>query len=52
MPKKSEVEGWAGFDPSRIPGALYPSEVITSDFPFQIIHSCLHIDDIYQVMTL
>ncbi|CAL1352180.1 unnamed protein product [Linum trigynum] len=25
------VEGWAGFDPSRSPGALYPNEVV-SDF--------------------
>lgn len=26
--KKSEgIEGWAGFDPSRSPGALYPNEV-------------------------
>ncbi|XP_010532498.1 PREDICTED: cytochrome P450 97B3, chloroplastic [Tarenaya hassleriana] len=25
------IEGWAGFDPSRSPGALYPNEVI-SDF--------------------
>ncbi|EYU42831.1 hypothetical protein ABFS82_13G009000 [Erythranthe guttata] len=31
--KSSEVEGWAGFDPSRSPGALYPNEVI-SDFAF------------------
>ncbi|KAG8387089.1 hypothetical protein BUALT_Bualt03G0217100 [Buddleja alternifolia] len=31
--KVSEVEGWAGFDPSRSPGALYPNEVI-SDFAF------------------
>ncbi|KAL2482179.1 Cytochrome [Forsythia ovata] len=27
------IEGWAGFDPSRSPGALYPNEVI-SDFAF------------------
>lgn len=27
--KKSEnIEGWAGFDPTRCPGALYPNEVI------------------------
>ncbi|KAJ4846702.1 hypothetical protein Tsubulata_005152 [Turnera subulata] len=26
-----DIEGWAGFDPSRSPGALYPNEVI-SDF--------------------
>lgn len=25
--KSSEVEGWAGFDPTRSPGALYPNEV-------------------------
>lgn len=31
--KRSEVEGWAGFDPSRSPGALYPNEII-SDFAF------------------
>ncbi|XP_017982415.1 PREDICTED: cytochrome P450 97B2, chloroplastic [Theobroma cacao] len=32
--KKSEgIEGWAGFDPSRSPGALYPNEII-SDFAF------------------
>ncbi|XP_047330485.1 cytochrome P450 97B2, chloroplastic [Impatiens glandulifera] len=32
--KKSEgIEGWAGFDPSRSLGALYPNEII-SDFAF------------------
>uniref|UniRef100_A0A2N9EXP9 Cytochrome P450 n=1 Tax=Fagus sylvatica TaxID=28930 RepID=A0A2N9EXP9_FAGSY len=32
--RKSEgIEGWAGFDPSRSPGALYPNEII-SDFAF------------------
>ncbi|PKI41023.1 hypothetical protein CRG98_038551, partial [Punica granatum] len=32
--KKSEgIEGWAGFDPSRSPGALYPNEIV-SDFAF------------------
>ncbi|XP_074370600.1 cytochrome P450 97B2, chloroplastic [Apium graveolens] len=31
--KQSEVEGWAGFDPSRSPGALYPNEII-ADFSF------------------
>ncbi|KAM1492454.1 hypothetical protein PS1_024743 [Malus domestica] len=31
--KKSHVEGWAGFDPSRSPGALYPNEII-ADFAF------------------
>ncbi|PIN06076.1 Cytochrome P450 CYP4/CYP19/CYP26 subfamily [Handroanthus impetiginosus] len=31
--KASQVEGWAGFNPSRIPGALYPNEII-SDFAF------------------
>ncbi|XP_062153458.1 cytochrome P450 97B2, chloroplastic [Alnus glutinosa] len=32
--KKSEgIEGWAGFDPSRSAGALYPNEII-SDFAF------------------
>ncbi|KAH0928532.1 hypothetical protein HID58_014259 [Brassica napus] len=25
------IEGWAGFDPSRSPGALYPNEII-ADF--------------------
>ncbi|KAE9612863.1 Cytochrome P450 97B2 [Lupinus albus] len=29
--KNEEIEGWAGFDPSRSPGALYPNEII-SDF--------------------
>ncbi|KAL6983193.1 hypothetical protein U1Q18_016586 [Sarracenia purpurea var. burkii] len=28
-----DIEGWAGFDPSRSPGALYPNEII-SDFAF------------------
>ncbi|VVB01090.1 unnamed protein product [Arabis nemorensis] len=27
------IEGWAGFDPSRSPGALYPNEIV-SDFAF------------------
>ncbi|KAL2347949.1 hypothetical protein Fmac_001949 [Flemingia macrophylla] len=31
--KNDEIEGWAGFDPSRSPGALYPNEII-SDFAF------------------
>ncbi|KAK1281568.1 hypothetical protein QJS10_CPB22g00307 [Acorus calamus] len=31
--KKSEIEGWAGFEPSRSPGAMYPNETI-SDFAF------------------
>ncbi|XP_026391816.1 cytochrome P450 97B2, chloroplastic-like isoform X2 [Papaver somniferum] len=32
--KKSEgIEGWAGFDPSRNPGAMYPNEII-ADFAF------------------
>ncbi|CAN6454477.1 unnamed protein product [Victoria cruziana] len=32
--KESEgIRGWAGFDPKRSPGALYPNEVI-SDFAF------------------
>ncbi|KAF7833674.1 cytochrome P450 97B2, chloroplastic [Senna tora] len=31
--KNEDIEGWAGFDPSRSPGALYPNEVI-SDFAF------------------
>lgn len=32
--RKSEgIKGWAGFDPSRSPGALYPNEVL-SDFAF------------------
>ncbi|KAL2245868.1 UNVERIFIED_CONTAM: cytochrome, chloroplastic, partial [Sesamum indicum] len=26
MQKLSQLEGWAGFDPSRSPGALYPNE--------------------------
>lgn len=31
--KDNNIEGWAGFDPSRSPGALYPNEVV-SDFAF------------------
>ncbi|WOG98357.1 hypothetical protein DCAR_0417698 [Daucus carota subsp. sativus] len=31
--KQSEIDGWAGFDPSKSPGALYPNEII-SDFAF------------------
>ncbi|KAK4549022.1 hypothetical protein RGQ29_032761 [Quercus rubra] len=31
--KNEDIEGWAGFDPSRSPGALYPNEII-SDFAF------------------
>ncbi|GMH23955.1 hypothetical protein Nepgr_025798 [Nepenthes gracilis] len=31
--KIEDIEGWAGFDPARSPGALYPNEVI-SDFSF------------------
>ncbi|XP_054796857.1 cytochrome P450 97B2, chloroplastic isoform X2 [Prosopis cineraria] len=31
--KSEEIEGWAGFDPSRSPGALYPNEIV-SDFAF------------------
>ena len=27
MQKNSDIEGWAGFDPSRNPGAYYPNEV-------------------------
>ncbi|KAF9591242.1 hypothetical protein IFM89_003193 [Coptis chinensis] len=26
--KPSEIEGWAGFDPDRSPGAMYPNEVM------------------------
>ncbi|XP_020102693.1 cytochrome P450 97B2, chloroplastic isoform X2 [Ananas comosus] len=34
VPKGNEdIEGWAGFDPSRSPGAMYPNEII-SDFAF------------------
>ncbi|XP_010260623.1 PREDICTED: cytochrome P450 97B2, chloroplastic [Nelumbo nucifera] len=34
VPRKSEgIEGWAGFDPCRSAGALYPNEII-SDFAF------------------
>ncbi|CAN1337312.1 Cytochrome P450 97B2, chloroplastic, partial [Linum perenne] len=29
--KDKSIEGWAGFDPARSPGALYPNEVV-SDF--------------------
>ncbi|XP_050280042.1 cytochrome P450 97B2, chloroplastic [Quercus robur] len=31
--KNEDIEGWAGFDPSRSPGALYPNEII-ADFAF------------------
>ncbi|KAL6137122.1 hypothetical protein ACLB2K_062417 [Fragaria x ananassa] len=31
--KNSEIEGWAGFDPSRSPGAYYPNEIM-ADFSF------------------
>ncbi|XP_028758861.1 cytochrome P450 97B2, chloroplastic [Neltuma alba] len=31
--KNEEIEGWAGFDPSRSPGTLYPNEIM-SDFAF------------------
>ncbi|XP_065854016.1 cytochrome P450 97B2, chloroplastic-like [Euphorbia lathyris] len=31
--KNEEIEGWAGFDPARSPGALYPNEIV-SDFAF------------------
>ena len=27
--ENDEIEGWAGFDPSRSPGALYPNEVFS-----------------------
>jgi hypothetical protein len=27
--KASEIDGWAGFDPARSKGALYPNEVCT-----------------------
>ncbi|XP_037452152.1 cytochrome P450 97B2, chloroplastic-like [Triticum dicoccoides] len=34
VPKKDEnIEGWAGFDPDRSPGAMYPNEII-ADFAF------------------
>ncbi|KAJ0975913.1 hypothetical protein J5N97_017878 [Dioscorea zingiberensis] len=34
VPKKSEgIQGWAGFDPGRSPGAMYPNEII-ADFAF------------------
>ncbi|PRQ52261.1 putative cytochrome P450 [Rosa chinensis] len=31
--KNSDIEGWAGFDPSRSPGAYYPNEIM-ADFSF------------------
>lgn len=31
--KNSDIEGWAGFDPSRSPGAFYPNEIM-ADFSF------------------
>ncbi|KAK1615298.1 hypothetical protein QYE76_020815 [Lolium multiflorum] len=34
VPKMDEnIEGWAGFDPARSPGAMYPNEII-ADFAF------------------
>lgn len=34
VPKKDEnIEGWAGFDPDRSPGAMYPNEIV-ADFAF------------------
>ncbi|XP_062218316.1 cytochrome P450 97B2, chloroplastic-like isoform X2 [Phragmites australis] len=34
VPKNDEgIEGWAGFDPGRSPGAMYPNEII-ADFAF------------------
>uniref|UniRef100_A0A0D9VCR7 Cytochrome P450 n=1 Tax=Leersia perrieri TaxID=77586 RepID=A0A0D9VCR7_9ORYZ len=34
VPKMDEsIEGWAGFDPDRSPGAMYPNEII-ADFAF------------------
>ncbi|EAY84668.1 hypothetical protein OsI_06039 [Oryza sativa Indica Group] len=34
VPKKDEsIEGWAGFDPDRSPGAMYPNEIL-ADFAF------------------
>ncbi|KAG9438953.1 hypothetical protein H6P81_019118 [Aristolochia fimbriata] len=34
VPKESQdIKGWAGFDPARSPGAMYPNEII-SDFAF------------------
>lgn len=37
--KASQVDGWAGFDPSRSPGALYPNEVIDLALDFHSILS-------------
>ncbi|KAL5212836.1 hypothetical protein ABZP36_023683 [Zizania latifolia] len=31
--KDESIEGWAGFDPDRSPGAMYPNEII-ADFAF------------------
>ncbi|XP_078166714.1 cytochrome P450, family 97, subfamily B, polypeptide 3 [Carex rostrata] len=34
VPKTNEgIDGWAGFDPARSPGAMYPNEII-ADFAF------------------
>lgn len=42
VPKKSEdIEGWAGFDPDRSAGAMYPNEVrhetFLKDFPLALL---------------
>jgi len=37
--KNEEIEGWAGFDPSRSPGALYPNEVSSYSFFFSLFSS-------------
>lgn len=37
--KNEEVEGWAGFDPSRSPGALYPNEVSSYFFSLERFNS-------------
>lgn len=40
MQKQSEdIDGWAGFDPSRSPGALYPNEV-TYDCYYHFNYFC------------
>ncbi|KAL0362203.1 UNVERIFIED_CONTAM: cytochrome [Sesamum calycinum] len=33
----SQVEGWAGFDPSRSPGALYPNEYNPEEFVLTLV---------------
>lgn len=40
--KNEEIEGWAGLDPSRSPGALYPNEVASCSFFFVCVCVCVN----------